>query len=302
MGQVSIITRTKDRPITLKRAFMSVHNQVFRDFEWIIVNDGGSPESVNDIAKLAENGGIEVRIIHHAESLGMEAASNSGLRNAHGEFVVIHDDDDTWEPDFLNKTVSSLIEQRKDNRIRGVLTRSTVIEETIDHDRNTIIKVNEHPHEDKLDLITLFQIARPHNNFPPISFLYERAVLDEIGFYREDLPVLGDWEFNLRFLRRYDIAVIPEYLANYHIRHSDKGSHYSNSIVGASDKHKKYYCMLCNELLRQDLEQNQLGLGFMVNLCSELQETWNRNYNKPLWRLLYRKVRLGLLRIQGFLR
>ena len=59
---------------------------------------------------------------------------------------------------------------------------------------------------------------RRHNRFPPIAFLYERAAGEAIGNYRTDLPVLGDWDFNLRFAERFGIGVIPEALAYWHHR------------------------------------------------------------------------------------
>ena len=40
---VGIITRTKDRPVLLKRALESVVNQSYEDWHLVIVNDGGDP-------------------------------------------------------------------------------------------------------------------------------------------------------------------------------------------------------------------------------------------------------------------
>ena len=41
----------------------------------------------------------------------MEAASNAGIKATNGELIVIHDDDDTWHPDFLKKCVCVLQNQ-----------------------------------------------------------------------------------------------------------------------------------------------------------------------------------------------
>ena len=45
-ARVAIITRTKDRPILLRRAIRSALNQTFRDWLLVIVNDGGEPETI----------------------------------------------------------------------------------------------------------------------------------------------------------------------------------------------------------------------------------------------------------------
>lgn len=281
MPQVSIITRTKDRPITLHRALNSVSSQIFRDFEWIIVNDGGNPRPVDMVANLAQKQGIEVRILHHLKSMGMEAASNAGLRSAIGEFAVIHDDDDSWSPKFLDRTVSYLQQHREETSLRGVVSRSILIEEIIDQSQQTIVKISERPYNDSLYAITLFNIARLNSIFPPISFVYKREALEKIGYYREDLPVLGDWEFDLRFLEHYDIGVIPEQLANYHIRTLNNIDIYSNSIISDIDKHKYFHSKICNELLRNDMRLNKLGIGFIINICSELQDIYTHVSNNP---------------------
>ncbi len=94
---ISIITRTKNRPILLKRAELSVFNQTRKDYEWIVVNDGGSP-----IAPSANF------VIQYPRSKGMEAASNIGISTASRKYVVIHDDDDSWNPQFLEKMIYAL--------------------------------------------------------------------------------------------------------------------------------------------------------------------------------------------------
>src|SRR5690606_3839576 len=83
-------------------------------------------------------------------------------------------------------------------------------------------------------------------------------------YYNEDLPVLGDWEFYLRFLRRFNIYVLQEQLAYYHQRTVGEGI-YSNTIIGQSDKHALYDTLIRNQLLRDDMDTNKVGLGFLVN-------------------------------------
>jgi hypothetical protein len=76
------------------------------------------------------------------------------------------------------------------------------------------------PYNDWVRNVQLSEMACG-NFFPPIAFLFRRAVLDRIGGFNEALPVLGDWFFNLEFLLEDDIAVLPEPLARYH--HRDRG-------------------------------------------------------------------------------
>ncbi|MGR9051112.1 MAG: hypothetical protein ACU84J_00540 [Gammaproteobacteria bacterium] len=150
---------------------------------------------------------------------------------------------------------------------KGVIAHCTRYVEKIQNDK-VIIESTE-PYNVWLKSITLMRMAES-NVYPPISFLYERSVIDEIGAYREDLPVLGDWEFNLRFIVKYDIGVIKEELAYYHHRLSIKEGGLGNSLIMNEDKHKLYDCLLRNELLRSDIENNQVGIGYLVGVGESL--------------------------------
>lgn len=274
MKKVAIITRTKNRDILLTRAFQSVKNQTFNDYIWIIVNDGGSFDNVDNFAANIKNSSnIDVQVINNKISQDRGEALNIGVINSKSDYIAIHDDDDTWHPDFLKETISAL-ETQKRNIYGGVVTRCYIVEESIDIASGQISFKKKYPHNYELNAITLFNIAKLNNNFPPISFVYRRSIHDDIGSYRKDLTVLEDWEFYLRFLTKYNIAVIPEYLANYHIRINHKiAPNYSNTITSQINIHKECHATLLNEFLRQDLESGKLGLGLLTNLAYEISQT-----------------------------
>jgi glycosyltransferase involved in cell wall biosynthesis len=253
MARVAIITRTKDRTIMLRRAAESVAAQTFKDFSWIVVNDGGNPGPVDEIAQFFSGVIDDIKVIHNPVNLGMEAASNVGIRASKSEFLVIHDDDDTWQTDFLEKTVSFL-SCDIGALFGGVVTQSIRIDEKIvgdkiDFVRKKVWKTDLSP--DPKGAIQLAEMAVV-NQFAPIAFLYRRSVLDLIGYYDETLPVLGDWDFNLRFLLKCDIGLIPEALANYHHRvsiHSSNGA-YGNSVIAGFDRHSIHDARIRNKYLR----------------------------------------------------
>ena len=274
MNKIVVITRTKNRALLLERARNSIIQQSFRDFEWIIVNDGGEIQRVEEIASRSRLQGIRVKIINNESSMGMEAASNQGIKASNSEYIAIHDDDDSWSEDFLFKTITFLENNSINLAVEGVVTRAHKILEKIVAG-SIQIKQKEQYNPD-LETITLYDIAHLNKMFPPISFVYKRVSLEKVGLYREDLPVLGDWEFTLRFLRFFNIAVIPEYLANYHIRIEEEPTSYSNSISGDLHKHIYYASYLRNDLLRRDLDSNQLGIGFLVNICHDFNKIIKR--------------------------
>ena len=260
---VAIITRTRDRPITLERAFMSLASQTFRDFEWIIVNDGGNCEPVDTIAQNARSSGLSVKVIHIEASRGMEAASNVGLKGLQSQFFAIHDDDDSWQPSFLDETVQFLLENPL---LKGVMVHCWRIAERIE---NQAIKfVSRMPHQPQLDAVRITDLLIS-NISPPISFLYRTSLLTEVGYYDEEMEVLGDWDFNLRAALAGEIGVITSRLANYHVRVSitQKRGSYRNSVPPGDRRQKNAEILYRNRKLREDMEQGRFGLGVMLNLA-----------------------------------
>ncbi len=107
------------------------------------------------------------------------------------------------------------------------------------------------------------------NMFPPISFLFRRDALVKIGPFREDLPVLGNWEFNVQFLQSFEIGVLGECLACYHHRlpktRSNTGTRSTDEV-----KHENYSAFLRNEWLRQELNSGRAGIGTLANISWQL--------------------------------
>ena len=250
-GSVAVISRTKNRPLLFRRAAESVARQSWKNFQWVVVNDGGETAPVREIIDACGIDPTRITLIDNAASVGMEAASNMGVRAVDTEFVVIHDDDDRWEPDFLRESVEFLQTPRAAAAdFEGVLSRAWRVSEQIDGDE--VIIHRSEPYMPWVSEVSLAQIA-VGNFFAPISFLYRRWVFDEIGGYDERLPVLGDWRFNLDFLMRANIGFLDRYLSHYH--HRDMGDStrdgvYANSIVGARNLHGQYFSVVTNRILR----------------------------------------------------
>jgi glycosyltransferase involved in cell wall biosynthesis len=90
---------TYNRESFVSRAIESVLVQTFRDFEFIIV-DNGSTDRSGAIADEYAAHDNRVRVIHRKRgSIG--SGRNAGLDSARGEYIAFIDDDDWCEPDFL---------------------------------------------------------------------------------------------------------------------------------------------------------------------------------------------------------
>jgi glycosyltransferase involved in cell wall biosynthesis len=235
---VSILTRTRNRPRFLARARESVLGQhAAPPFEWIVVNDAGDPRLVEEILQPAQSSLPQrLHVLHLPHSKGMEHASNRGLRLATAPYLVIHDDDDSWEPDFLQQMIGWL-EEPDHASFAGVVCHSTLIRESADDE--TIRPIGSAPFNAWLTRIDPWRLLQ-ENPFPPISFVFRRHIWEELGGFDEGLPVLGDWEFNLRVALLHPIGVLPKPLARYHHRVQASDPDHANSVTAGNDLHQEW--------------------------------------------------------------
>lgn len=316
---VGIVTRTKDRVVLLRRALESVKNQTYPLWQLVVVNDGGDSRPVDRLIAAVFCGDTRVRVIHHHKSRGMEAASNAGLSLLDTELAIIHDDDDSWVPEFLAVMTASLHERQKTfPSIRAIVCRINIVQETVVGNAITIERVEawKSSHSDNLDEGFLsIQRMLVRNQFPPIGFLFSLAEGRDLGLFNEALPVLGDWDFHCKFVLAHDVWVHPEHLAFYHHRMT-AGGDLGNSVVAGMDKHKTYAQFIRNGLIRgllhvrpeeriglvipmeiQELAQNEAGrLHWRITQLEEqirshmippgdLAKSWKRNKkDRPEWR------------------
>lgn len=94
---ISIIIPLYNKGEHITSALRSVLNQTYQDFEIIIVNDGSTDKSVEEVNKIDDP---RIRLINQPNA-GVSAARNRGIKEAHGEFIAFLDADDEWDSDYL---------------------------------------------------------------------------------------------------------------------------------------------------------------------------------------------------------
>lgn len=262
MNKVSIIIRTSTRYIFLDRAIKDILNQTYSNWKIILVNDNGDFDKIKNIIDGNKVPIEKYIIVNNEGEQGLHKAINIGAKAVDTEYVVVHDDDDTWNEHFLDKAVGFLESNRN---VMGVITHSNKVYEKVVNNKIKIQKIKLF-NTDLKDVISLYDMIK-NNLFSPISFVYRSCVYKEIGYFDESLEVLEDWEFNIRFLMKYDIYVIEEILANYHIRKNNNISDaFKNTITSKRKMHLKYDTIIRNRYLREDLNKNQFGIGTLMNI------------------------------------
>ncbi|MBW0001374.1 MAG: sulfotransferase [Verrucomicrobia bacterium] len=212
---VTIVMCTRERTPFIPRAVRSVLAQTHRCWQLVVVNDGGAPEKVEQaLAPYRRAIGQRLTVLHLERPVGVEPATNQAIAQARGDDIAVHADDDTWRPRFLEVCLAELAHPGH----QGVVTASMLVHERTN--QGILIELTREQFRPGMTVISLPDMLT-ENQFPPIAFVYTRRAWEEVGPYRTDLPVLGAWEFNLRFLARYPISFINEPLACRHLRPAD---------------------------------------------------------------------------------
>lgn len=95
----SVILPTYNRDALSRRAVITVRNQLFQDWELIIIDDG-STDSTYDA--LRPDPLFEKRIrYHYASNRGLALARNIGMTIGQGRYFTFLDSDDEYLPDHL---------------------------------------------------------------------------------------------------------------------------------------------------------------------------------------------------------
>lgn len=121
-GLVSVIIPTYNRAYVLGEAVKSVFEQSYKKIEIIVVDDG-STDNTQSIA--ASDLGAEVVYIRHNDNRGEAAATNTGVLNSRGEFIVFLDSDDKMRPEKINRQVAFM---RADPFLDACFTRLSEVD------------------------------------------------------------------------------------------------------------------------------------------------------------------------------
>lgn len=94
---ISVVIPLYNKEQSIASTLQTVLNQTYQDFEIVIVDDGSTDHSVEEVTKVLNP---RIRLIHQ-ENAGVSAARNRGIEEAKGEYIAFLDADDEWKPDYL---------------------------------------------------------------------------------------------------------------------------------------------------------------------------------------------------------
>lgn len=212
--KLSIITINYDNKNGLIKTFNSVRNQVWKDFEFVVI-DGGSNDGSKEL--IQENNQINYWISE--KDNGVYNALNKGIRASNGDYLIFMNSGDT----FFDNNVLNNIKHFLDMNISILYGNSAYF-------ANDIFVRNEVP-PSKLSFNFFFNFALNHQ-----ATFTKRSLFETYFYYNESYKICADWEFLTyvickknesylhinQFVCNYDLSGISANLKNQEIYKSER--------------------------------------------------------------------------------
>lgn len=198
----SVIVPVYNKKPYVRKALQSILAQSFKDFELIVVNDGSSDGSLEEVKNVL-SGVKNARIINQANA-GVSTARNNGVAASSGEYICFLDADDWWEPTFLEE-MAQLIEEYPE---AGLYSTNYYY---IKHKRAVV----------KLDIPTgYYNYCREYGSrlCQPAwtgAVCMSKSTFDEFGGFKAHLKLGEDFDLWIRIALKYKTAFLNKPLSNY---------------------------------------------------------------------------------------
>lgn len=181
--RITVFTPTYNRARTLNRVFESLQSQTFRDFEWLIVDDGSTDDTAELVTQWQEDGAVDFPIRYlWQENAHKKVAHNRAVLEARGELFLVLDSDDWCVPVTLERFWhywTSISEEQRDQFV-GVWSLCM--------DESGAVVGNPFPATDYIDS-NLLEIKYRYRVFGEKWGIMRTDILRQFPF-REDIPGL----------------------------------------------------------------------------------------------------------------
>lgn len=203
---VTVLMTVYNGSTYLPQAVESVLNQTFTDFEFLIIDDGSTDESV---ACIRSYGDSRIRLVCNESNLGQAGSLNRGLELARGKYIARMDQDDICLPDRLQKQVDFL-DRRPD--ITVVATWIYMIDSDGRKTGPWGVKMDDYG-----TFVSSLLMAQGCPFCHP-SIMFRREAVSHVGGYDETFAPCEDFELWVRLaMSQYKACIIPEPLLMFRL-------------------------------------------------------------------------------------
>ncbi|URZ06307.1 glycosyltransferase [Clostridium felsineum] len=269
--KVSILMPTYNSEDYLEESIESILNQTYRDFEFIIINDGSNDNSLDIINNYADKD--DRIVVVSRKNKGLVYSLNEGIALSKGEYIARMDSDDISIYNRIEKQVD-ILDNNKNVDILG--TTVQVIGNITEQQKN----IYNNAFSINFDASNIRDVFLTSCAIPHPSVMLRKEVIIKIGGYSEKYATAEDYDLWLRALRKgYNISKMDEVLLKYRIHTKSKSA---NEI--SNFKMAKYTIMAKLDYIKDMRKENKVnyliwGASKGGNVVKEVIDNNAENFN-----------------------
>ena len=213
MPEISVVMPVHNREKYVARAIESILTQTYKNFDFILVDDGSTDNSPNIIKQYA-NKDKRIKYIKQ-ENNGPAHARNTGVKHSKYKYIAFMDDDDISIPERLEKQLKFM---ENNPKIDACSCLYEMIDISGKHINYTLFKNNN------IQVSTDFlKYAFPPSFSLGAETMIKSSVIKRMHGYRTNINLTEDMDFTLRFQENFSAKLILEYLYKYVVPKSNFG-------------------------------------------------------------------------------
>jgi glycosyltransferase involved in cell wall biosynthesis len=182
----------------LREAIDSILNQTLTNFEFLIIDDGSTDNSINIVESYTD---ARIKFVRNEKNMGISPTLNKGIEMAAAELIARMDADDISYPQRLQKQYDYF---QKNPECALLSTWAKMITERNEHVRTEKYRSRLHYYN------LTFECWMYHP-----TVMYTRSATMAVGMYT--IPYAEDFELFWQLSRKYKIACLEEVLVDYRI-------------------------------------------------------------------------------------
>ena len=282
----SVIIPLYNKEKFIVKTLQSVLDQVFTDFEVIIINDGSTDTSEDKVLSFKDS-----RIQYfYKENEGVSSARNLGIEKARSHFITFIDADDYWYSNFLEKMHYYIIQFPQQKVFSAAIEIET--SKKIIPSGYSIKKTND------FEIVNYFQASSKTTAICTSCAVFHKSVFEKVGDFDINIKSGQDTDLWIRIGLVYSVLFSWEILARY-VYDAESLSKNQNYSCVKLDFSKFEELEKTNSDLKKFLDLNRFSLAIKSKLSNK--KTLFNTYSKDidLINLSYKK-RI-LLQLPAFL-
>lgn len=204
---ISVVIPLYNKEKQIRKTLESVLLQTFQNFEIVIVNDGSTDSSVDEVQKVNDR---RIRLFHQ-QNAGVSAARNKGIAEANGDLIAFLDADDEWKPKYLETQYNLFLKYPQCN----VFVCNYEFKDQNNHITPTIINKLPFKGTDGI-LSNYFEVAScSHPPICSISIMVRKPAIQAIGGFPLGVKSGEDLITWAKLASKYKIAYNKKALASF---------------------------------------------------------------------------------------